>query len=294
LKGERFGVASTVVEQSPEKLTRRRSSRFRLKEPLEVTVLRSGVPDTVPGRSLDVSAGGVAAVLAGEVSPGENVAIELRLPGGATPLRTRARVRHYDKLQAGLEFVGLSAEQQSAIRGCAEKVKTELRPPVRTEPVPEIPRGIDLQAADSSQVPTRRRRLAGWISFFALVGILLAGGWWRWSHGWALLESGLPRNEDATVQPEAQVPAEAMQKLVRHRVDPEYPASARQENLQGVIVLDVIVGRDGSVVGVRAKNGPEVLAKAAEAALRWWRFEPYRMNGQPAVVETTVAVEFQP
>jgi hypothetical protein len=27
--------------------------------------------------------------------------------------------------------------------------------------------------------------------------------------------------------------------------------------------------------------------------LRWWKFEPYRLNGEPAVVETTLAVEFR-
>jgi protein TonB len=64
--------------------------------------------------------------------------------------------------------------------------------------------------------------------------------------------------------------------------------------LQGVIVLDVVVGRDGSVLDVRAQNGPEVLARAAADALRWWRFEPYRIDGKAVVVETTVAVEFKP
>ena len=85
-----------------------------------------------------------------------------------------------------------------------------------------------------------------------------------------------------------------MEKLVIHRVDPDYPAAARPMNLQGVIVLDVIVGSDGSVADVHALNGPDVLARAAVDALRWWRFEPYRVNGQPVVVETTVAVEFKP
>jgi outer membrane biosynthesis protein TonB len=28
-------------------------------------------------------------------------------------------------------------------------------------------------------------------------------------------------------------------------------------------------------------------------ALRWWKFEPYRVNGEPVAVETTVAVEFK-
>ncbi len=85
-----------------------------------------------------------------------------------------------------------------------------------------------------------------------------------------------------------------MAKLVIHRVDPDYPEAARSANLQGVIVLDVVVGRDGSVVDIRAVNGPEVLAQAAMDALRWWRFKPYRVDGQPVVVETTVAVEFKP
>jgi protein TonB len=85
-----------------------------------------------------------------------------------------------------------------------------------------------------------------------------------------------------------------MEKLVTHRVDPDYPAGARAANLQGVIVLDVVVGRDGSVVGMHALNGPEILAQAAMDALRWWRFEPYRVEGQAVVVETTVAVEFKP
>jgi protein TonB len=40
-------------------------------------------------------------------------------------------------------------------------------------------------------------------------------------------------------------------------------------------------------------NGPDVLAGAAMDALRWWKFEPYRVNGEPAIVETTVAVEFK-
>ena len=66
------------------------------------------------------------------------------------------------------------------------------------------------------------------------------------------------------------------------------------KNLQGIIVLDVTVGRDGSVVGVRARNGPDILAQSAVNALRWWRFQPYFIDGQASVVETTVAVEFKP
>ena len=84
-----------------------------------------------------------------------------------------------------------------------------------------------------------------------------------------------------------------MEKLLVHRVEPTYPAEARTANLQGIVALDIVVGRDGSVVSMHALNGPAVLARAAMDALRWWKFEPYRLNGEPAVVETTVAVEFK-
>jgi len=59
-------------------------------------------------------------------------------------------------------------------------------------------------------------------------------------------------------------------------------------------VLDVIVGRDGSVLDEHALNGPEILAQSAMDVLRWWRFKPYRVDGPAVVVETTVAVEFKP
>src|SRR5260370_6401630 len=92
---------------------RRRVPRFQVQWPLDVTVLRSGIPDTVPGRSVNVCERGIAAVLAGELVPGEAVGIEVRLPLVADSLRTRAMVRYQDKLRCGLEFVGLSPEQRA-------------------------------------------------------------------------------------------------------------------------------------------------------------------------------------
>jgi protein TonB len=123
--------------------------------------------------------------------------------------------------------------------------------------------------------------------------VLAAVFWWRWNRGWEELESGLASRSATNSQKRAHVPAEVMEKLLIHRVDPEYPAAARPGRLQGVIVLDVVVGPDGSVIQMRALNGPEVLSRAAMEALRWWKFQPYRVNGQPVDVETTVAVEFQ-
>lgn len=280
--------------------SRRRVPRFQVRAPLDVTVLRSGIPDTVPGRSLNLCERGIAAVLAGELKPGEAVGLEIRLPQAADSLRTRAMVRYQDKLRCGLEFIGLSAEQRAAIRDWAKGAKPETELSTISAPVleirePEPKRGGG--GGNGGQPPTgkpTKKRGAGWIVFLLIAAIAVAAFWWRWNKGWEELESGLKNQSTASAEkPQAQVSAEVMQKLLVHRVEPAYPAEARQEKLEGTIALDIVVGRDGSVISMRALNGPDVLARAAMDALRWWKFEPYRVNGEPAVVETTVAVEFK-
>src|SRR6266566_2130597 len=103
--------------------SRRRVPRYQVQVPLDVTVLRSGIPDTVPGRSVDLCERGIAAMMAGELIAGEAVGIEVQLPLLPQPLRTRAMVRYQDQLRCGLEFVGLSAEQRAAIRDWAKEAK---------------------------------------------------------------------------------------------------------------------------------------------------------------------------
>lgn len=173
------------------------------------------------------------------------------------------------------------------------KVKRKLRAPAI--PIEIVGGEIFERGGSGGGRPLFRiRDRRGWIFLLLSVGILLAVLWWHWNRGWQDLESGLQKIENQGPKAQAHVPANVMEKLVIHRVDPDYPEAARPENLQGVIVLDVVVGRDGSVLDMHAVNGPDVLAEAAMDALRWWRFEPYRVNGQPVVVETTVAVEFKP
>jgi TonB family protein len=287
-------MAAGAQAHGREQPSRRRGARYRVQAPLDVTVLRSGIPDTLPGRSVNVGEGGVAAVLAGELLPGELVGIEIQLPVVGDRLRARALVRHHDTLRSGLEFVGLSAEQHAAIRDWAGGAKAEPELEVRPKPI-DAGKGSESGGSGGSRPPASRRRGKGWIFFLVVAAILMGVLWWRWNRGWEDLESGLPANENTAVpQVQAVVSEEEMLKLVTHRVDPDYPAEARAARLQGVIKLDLVVGSDGSVMEVRALNGPEVLAQAAKDALRWWRFEPYRVDGKPVVVETTVAMEFKP
>lgn len=310
--------------------SRRRAERFDLKTPLDVTVLRSGVPDTVPGRTVDASESGMAAMLAGELTPGETVGVQVQLPAMADPLRTRAKVKYQDKLRCGLEFLWLSEEERAAIRDCANGGRTEVVASTASTPVKGEKRRTEKDIAKQQKRTSRPESGADggsiqdssgrgssdggsqgqsssgkkpgssqrWAWVFGFVVLIVAIGaavfWVRWNRGWEDLESGL-KNDPASAadRPQAQVAAEVMEKLLIHRVEPVYPPEARRANVQGIIALDIVVGRDGAVASMRALNGPDVLARAAMDALRWWRFEPYRVNGEPAVVETTVAVEFR-
>lgn len=289
-------MAAGAQAQGRQQPSRRRRMRFRVQAPLDVTVLRSGVPDAVPGRSINLGEDGIGAVLAGELKPGEAVAVEIRLSPQADPVRARALVRHHDKLRHGMQFVGLSLDQQAAIRNWLGETKAEAetgkRPPIiaETRKDPER-RGPGRRAPG---FPARKKRWPVLLFLLVAAAILAALFWWHWNRTWAELEFGLKKNQAAATQPEVQVPADMMARLVTHRVDPDYPAAARPEKLSGVVVVDVVVGRDGSVVNTRAVSGPQVLTDAAMDALRWWHFEPYRVNGQPVVAETTVAVEFKP
>ncbi len=277
--------------------SRRRVPRFQMQSPLDVTALRSGVPDTMPGRAVNVCERGIAVMLAGELLPGETVRVEVQLSGSSEPLRTMATVRYHDKLRCGLEFMAISPEQRSALRNWAKDARpeTEIAPTILSLNRVEIKQIQRRQAGDPPGGGPKKKRLpVAWIVVFLLAVIAAATSWWRWNRAWEKLESGLRSSRNISDEPRVRVPTEVMQRLLVHRVEPVYPADARKDNLQGIIALDIVVAKDGSVISMHALNGPDVLAQAAMDALRWWKFEPYRVNGQPVTVETTVAVEFKP
>ena len=85
-----------------------------------------------------------------------------------------------------------------------------------------------------------------------------------------------------------------MERMLVRKVEPAYPEAARRANLQGTVVLEAVIAADGTVVNLHPVNGPDGLVTAAMDAARWWRFRPYRVRGEPAMVETTLSVEVHP
>jgi TonB family protein len=82
-------------------------------------------------------------------------------------------------------------------------------------------------------------------------------------------------------------------KLLRE-VKAGYTEEARQRNLEGEVLLEIVVRRDGSVSDVKLISGlPSGLNDRAIAAVRQWRFSPATRLGQPVDVIVEVAVEFK-
>jgi len=75
-------------------------------------------------------------------------------------------------------------------------------------------------------------------------------------------------------------------------VKPVYPANARTMHIQGSVLLEALIGKDGSVKNLKVVKGHPVLAKAATDAVKQWHYKPYLLNGQPVEVETQITVNF--
>ena len=77
-----------------------------------------------------------------------------------------------------------------------------------------------------------------------------------------------------------------------HRVEPPYPAIARQIRLQGTVVLRAMIGSDGNIERIQVISGHPILVQAARDAVSQWRYRPYFLNGMAIPVETEVTVKF--
>lgn len=77
-----------------------------------------------------------------------------------------------------------------------------------------------------------------------------------------------------------------------HKVQPVYPALARAARIQGAVVLQAVISRQGAIENLKVLTGQPMLVPAAIEAVRQWRYRPYILNNQPVEVETQITVNF--
>lgn len=82
-------------------------------------------------------------------------------------------------------------------------------------------------------------------------------------------------------------------KLVK-MVKPVYPPAAKAAGIEGAVLLEAVIARDGSVQSLRVMNSqidPD-LARAAVEAVSQWQYEPTLLNGEPVEVLADITVNF--
>lgn len=100
------------------------------------------------------------------------------------------------------------------------------------------------------------------------------------------LEAALP-----SIEP-VKLPESAERTLLVDQPALAYPSNAKGQ--RGTVILEVLVGRDGTVEDAKFLQGSLAFARAAIDGAKQWKFKPYIMNGRPVSVQTLLTITFDP
>lgn len=80
--------------------------------------------------------------------------------------------------------------------------------------------------------------------------------------------------------------------LLLKKVQPVYPAKARENQIRGTVRMQVVISKTGDVVNLELLEGPIELAVSAVTAVRQWKYRPYLLDGEPVAVCTEIVVNY--
>jgi TonB family protein len=80
--------------------------------------------------------------------------------------------------------------------------------------------------------------------------------------------------------------------VVSRPVRPDYPLLARQMKVQGSVILQALIGRDGLIQDLHVLSGPPILASAAQEAVKQWHFKPHYQGVETVETQARITVNF--
>jgi len=81
--------------------------------------------------------------------------------------------------------------------------------------------------------------------------------------------------------------------LLLQKVTPSYPEQALKAGVEGAVILQAWIGKDGSIRDLKLVDGSLLLGRAAVDAVKQWRYKPYLRNGVAVEAQTYVTVNFR-
>jgi bla regulator protein BlaR1 len=160
------------------------------------------------------------------------------------------------------------------------------------------------------EVPMSRVRTVAHVGLTAAAIVLAVS----WAASAVPLQTTKPAAPEGKITIADDVTAPAEPKLV-YRAKPAYPADAKKEGVQGLFVIDVVIGKDGAIKDAHvvasaptperlkelepkkgtpaATEGDKRLAEAALTAVKQWQYAPILVGGKPVEFKATVTVNFR-
>ncbi len=89
------------------------------------------------------------------------------------------------------------------------------------------------------------------------------------------------------------VSSQKMREAARFKLEPQYPATARQFRLNGEVTAEFVVGLDGKVENVAITKGSPMFDAAVISAVKRWSFSPFVVDGHPTKAKSSLTFVFK-
>jgi TonB family protein len=99
-------------------------------------------------------------------------------------------------------------------------------------------------------------------------------------------------NDNSSKPKQLSIREDVMAGNLINKVLPVYPEEAKKAKIEGTVLLDAIISKEGNVANLRIVSGPKELQQSALDALRQWKYKPYLLNGDPVEVETVIKIVY--
>lgn len=180
----------------------------------------------------------------------------------------------------------ISAAQTNApekVKETAAPETTKQTAQTQNQTAAQTPNAAESNGAPSNQPPTRTRRVENSDAPNVQPNVNSSAG--NNSPNTAQTSENTPKSDSPLA-------VGSLLEYATQKVNPVYPAAAKNVRASGVVRVELVVSEDGKIAQVKNASGPSMLQRAATDAVRQWKFKPFTRDGQPVKATGFVSFNF--